>query len=281
MFNIGDRVFLRPKIGKLYMGGKYNTMIGTVVSLIPYQNQEPSVSVLFDNGIYAHLFDSNDIISVKNYGYDSICGYHIGDIVRVLYGSRSYNFTLDGNYGRIVGFSHGGNRIEVAMRDFTNLIGSRGTYYLKPEEIESVPEGEKSNENDTNYVIQNYIDTDIAATKAACKEMLNNMYGTYYLKPDKVKSSFDIDKVIFNNPATIVIWADGTKTVVKANGSDPFVQEYGLAMAIAKKALGNKGNYYETIKKHCTDENAVPKKPEIDKKKPKSVKVTRSSKRVM
>ena len=58
-----------------------------------------------------------------------------------------------------------------------------------------------------------------------------------------------IEKVIFNNPATIVMWGDGTKTVVKAQG-EAFDEEKGLAMAIAKKALGNEGNYYETIKKH-------------------------------
>lgn len=43
-------------------------------------------------------------------------------------------------------------------------------------------------------------------------------------------------------------WADGTKTVVKAI-YDEFDPEKGLAMAIAKKALGNKGNYYNIIAK--------------------------------
>lgn len=57
-----------------------------------------------------------------------------------------------------------------------------------------------------------------------------------------------IKKVIFNKPATIVFWEDGTKTVVKALNED-FDPEKGLAMAIAKKALGNKGNYFSTIKK--------------------------------
>ena len=59
----------------------------------------------------------------------------------------------------------------------------------------------------------------------------------------------NIEKVIFNGPATIVIWADGTKTVVKC-GYDVFDLEKGIAMAIAKKALGNQGNYYNVFKKH-------------------------------
>ena len=58
-----------------------------------------------------------------------------------------------------------------------------------------------------------------------------------------------IKKVIFNNPATIVIWGDGTKTVVKCNG-EKFDPEKGLAMAISKKFLGNnQGYYYEIFKK--------------------------------
>ena len=52
------------------------------------------------------------------------------------------------------------------------------------------------------------------------------------------------------------MWVDGTKTVVKAH-DEPFDPEKGLAMAIAKKALGNRGSYYETFKKWLprTDDN--------------------------
>lgn len=57
-----------------------------------------------------------------------------------------------------------------------------------------------------------------------------------------------IKDVIFNDPATIVFWMDGTKTVVKAQNED-FDPEKGLAMAIAKKFFGNKGNYCNEIKK--------------------------------
>lgn len=65
-----------------------------------------------------------------------------------------------------------------------------------------------------------------------------------------------IKDVIFNPPATVVLWVDGTKTVVKTQCGDEFDPEKGLAMAIAKKALGNKGNYFETIKKYVEDYHA-------------------------
>lgn len=76
------------------------------------------------------------------------------------------------------------------------------------------------------------------------KQILNARYGigTNRMLPE-------IADVIFSGPATIVQWKDGTKTVVKCGEGENFDPEKGLVMAITKKALGNKGNYYETIKK--------------------------------
>jgi hypothetical protein len=68
-----------------------------------------------------------------------------------------------------------------------------------------------------------------------------------------IGDSFDIQKVVFHDPATIVYWADGTKTVVKAGKDDVFDPEKGLAMAFAKKALGNTGRYYNTFKQLIKD----------------------------
>lgn len=56
-------------------------------------------------------------------------------------------------------------------------------------------------------------------------------------------------KAIFNEPATIVIWDDGTKTVVKCGHRDVYDPEKGIALCFMKKVLGNTGRYYETIKK--------------------------------
>lgn len=65
----------------------------------------------------------------------------------------------------------------------------------------------------------------------------------------KCYKELDIQNVIFNDPATIVFWNDGTKTVVKAAGGDPFEPEVGIAMCISKKIFGNQGSYYNKIKK--------------------------------
>ena len=57
---------------------------------------------------------------------------------------------------------------------------------------------------------------------------------------DKIKN------VIFNEPATIVFWDDGTKTVVKAE-DEAFDPEKGLAMAIVKKTMADNHGYYNEI----------------------------------
>jgi hypothetical protein len=64
-----------------------------------------------------------------------------------------------------------------------------------------------------------------------------------------VPKSFMPTNVIFSDPATIVFWNDGTKTVVRAQDGEEFDPEKGLAMAISKKALGNKHGYYNIFKK--------------------------------
>lgn len=75
---------------------------------------------------------------------------------------------------------------------------------------------------------------------------------------------FAIKKVIFNEPATIVLWADGTKTVVKCQEDDIFNPEVGLAMAISKRALGDKGSYCNVFKKWCEPYKEKMKEEAID-----------------
>ena len=71
----------------------------------------------------------------------------------------------------------------------------------------------------------------------------------------------EIKKVIFNDPATIVFWEDGTKTVVKNDDRyksgklKPYDPEKGLSMAISKKALGNDGKYYNKFRKWLPKED--------------------------
>ena len=99
----------------------------------------------------------------------------------------------------------------------------------------------------SNFEVDKYCYNDVMAAR----DFLNSIYG--------ISSSHipEIKNVIFNNPATIVFWEDGTKTVVKCQDGDEFDPEKGLAMAIAKKAYGNKGNYCNKLKKWLPKEEQV------------------------
>ena len=58
-----------------------------------------------------------------------------------------------------------------------------------------------------------------------------------------------IGKVIFHDPATIVYWTDGTKTVVKVRPGDTFDKWTGLAMAHMKKLYGEA--FHSEFRKRC------------------------------
>ena len=99
----------------------------------------------------------------------------------------------------------------------------------------------------SNFEVNKYCYNDVMAAR----DFLNSIYG--------ISSSHipEIKNVIFNDPATIVFWEDETKTVVKCQDGDEFDPEKGLAMAIAKKAYGNKGSYCNKLKKWLSKEEQV------------------------
>ena len=135
--------------------------------------------------------------------------YGIGDIVKII---KSINIELIGAVGIVVYNDYNG---------FTKVrfLDNDNSYWFANDQITY------AQEND--YI--KYIE---------CGKHNNSIE----LGRDSIKN------VIFNPPATIVFWRDGTKTVVKAKNED-FDPEKGLAMAISKKMLGNNGNYYEVFKK--------------------------------
>ena len=72
----------------------------------------------------------------------------------------------------------------------------------------------------------------------------NSFFSSRYMFLNNIP---EVKKVIFNDPATIVYWKDGTKTVVKCQKGDDFDPEKGFAMAFLKKCWGNKGNFNDKL----------------------------------
>lgn len=82
----------------------------------------------------------------------------------------------------------------------------------------------------------------------------------YYLIPG-------IAKVIYNPPATIILWEDETKTVVKCCETDIYDPEKGFAMAVIKKLCGNtSAPFHRLFKIWCLESEDKPdiQLPEIN-----------------
>lgn len=142
------------------------------------------------------------------------------------------------------------------------------TFYAITEKIKELTSntGFKFDENGINVsktrtditimkdIIKQYMDNDIQEVQSAATR--HQVYYGQYFRPLKTFVPA-IRKVIFNDPATIVFWMDGTKTIVKAQDGDIFDPEKGLTMAITKKALGNEGNYCNELKKWLPKEETL------------------------
>lgn len=100
--------------------------------------------------------------------------------------------------------------------------------------------------------------------RAALRNIPNTVYGMTGASSDKSKSNNDISKpkmtygcpdikkVIFNDPATIVLWDDGTKTVVKCSEGDTYSEWSGLAFCICKKLMGDE--FHKVFKHWCKED---------------------------
>ena len=78
----------------------------------------------------------------------------------------------------------------------------------------------------------------------------------------------DVERIIFNPPATIVFWADGTKTVVKCIEGEKFEKYAGFAAACMKKMFGSTSRA-KAIMTECDDEVLNPPKEYKPKHEPK------------
>lgn len=92
-----------------------------------------------------------------------------------------------------------------------------------------------------------------------------DLCGRYDEEYTDEEPKLDFERIEFHDPATIVFWNDGTKTVVKARHGDKFDKEKGLAMAIAKKVMGNTNKYYDVFEEFCFDEEDEPIQDVLEK----------------
>lgn len=165
-------------------------------------------------------------------------------------------------------------KIEFRAGYKDKLAGLRPDYYntdiysadLYFEMSAGVNKGRHASIMEIYSIIEGYIECCKAKSleNRSIRTMLNSVYGynggflhKQFASRDDIRNS--IKKVIFSGPATIVLWNDGTKTMVKLctdeiNLQDAMYEELrwsGLALCISKKVMGNAGNYKKIFKQWC------------------------------
>ena len=73
----------------------------------------------------------------------------------------------------------------------------------------------------------------------------------YFNLSDEQKEAFkraQLKKIIYNGPATIVFWTDGTKTIVKRSKKDKYNKYNAFCAALAKKIFGSNNKIINIVK---------------------------------
>lgn len=124
-----------------------------------------------------------------------------------------------------------------------------------------------SNESSTSDKISTYYSESTTPLPRPEKYTLNG--NSIYISGDDIVGTFDygywgmkkltrVDRIIFNPPATIVIWKDGHKEVVKCSDDELFEPEVGVAMCFMKRIFGSRHRFTKLVYE-CLDEEAEDK----------------------
>ena len=188
-----------------------------------------------------NVMDDNTNVKGKIYGKN--CEYTVIDELKAMNDYSDYR-----TYANIVGGYTG----TITATDITTTPDTTATYPWFVQDTETI----RKNVEKVNKMIKEH-----------APKIPQRMTVHWYYSPN-------IKKVIFCPPATIVMWADGTKTVVRTHDEE-FSEEHGLAMAIAKKYFGSRSEFLRVVKnakRVDTDKKKKSKKPKPASKTTKTIK---------
>lgn len=141
--------------------------------------------------------------------------------------------SIEKNY-TLRGYVHA--KFAYIMRDIIRHIG-RGKYMTEQEFEKYRDEWLKSQE----YLAPSKFHID-GGIKKEINNMVNKANKSFgvYVKHYLESAALTYKKIIFNGPCTIILWADGTKTIAKLyEDIDKFDPEKGVAICFMKKVLGH------------------------------------------
>ena len=98
------------------------------------------------------------------------------------------------------------------------------------------------------------------------KTSLNAMVERVKKLPEAIPPKYVPERIIYNDPATIIFWQDKTKTVVKRSPNEPFNKYSAFCAALAKKMYGCNSRVNKIV-----NSGIIQKKPEEDITKKASV----------
>lgn len=184
-----------------------------------------------------------------------------GDIVvaknerRAIEGMKNiYIYLYDGWVLRIPYYVIVRSECDYVFSTYTyNLINADIATWISTDELEYAGYGyitEHDRRAKLYYVAETLNDWfgELMKKKPVTKVTVHHMGEVRYDKYPTLNVNF-IKRVIFSDPATIVFWEDGTKTVVKTQDGEKYDKEKGLAMAISKRVFGNERDYYNVFKR--------------------------------
>lgn len=133
-----------------------------------------------------------------------------GTKVAVLPGT-SYGGRFAGHTGTVCKWHRETNKIGVYLDGVRNPESKEGVFWFPEEQLS---------------IIRPYHDRN---------EILWWMRSPY----SSMGETLNVKKVIFNEPKTIVIWADGSKTIASCGEGDEFDPYAGFCAAVTKKVFGS------------------------------------------
>lgn len=129
---------------------------------------------------------------------------------------------------------------ESAIRSLFMDIDDVASNYpmIRPKRVLHDPEYFKRSVETVNDTVKRYIMNDSESFKRFVMRLNEVDCNSPYPRPVKI---------IYNPPATIVFWTDGTKTVVKCSAEDEYNEYYGFLCALGKKMFGTNSHLKKLI----------------------------------
>ena len=138
----------------------------------------------------------------------------IGMIVKIL-PDAEYSGKFTGYIGKVKNYFSQNKKVGVELFQQTNDASSKGLFWFSEDKLAPA----------NNFL-------------ASVAELMNGMNCRCSSRLHRTGVP-PLRKVIFSGPKTIVLWADGTKTIVSCGAGDTYDYYAGFCAAVVKKLFGS------------------------------------------